>query len=151
MVKVNLLVGNPGGVRSGYINIDVKKAEDVADISEHVDAAEASEVVALDIIDRFPASDGDKVLDNWLSRLARGGVLTMSFVDVREVARGILSGKLSPEDIQELLHGRPEVPHDERRASYTVAQLAEVLANRGYTVLKKRVENYRGVVSVRRN
>lgn len=157
-MKVNLLLDNPGDVRSGYLNIDpFAPAEgdqrvkgDVSDISWAVDDAEATEIVALDVIDFFPARDADRVLNNWLSKLARGGRLTVSAVDVREVARAFLAGTLHLDDVNDLLHGKQEQPWQCRRAAYTLDQLVEVLGNLGYKVLLKRVQNHRAVVTVER-
>lgn len=158
-MRINLLVDSPGDQRSGYLNVDPVAPEGCGDgrtrgepndLSFAVDPAEAEEIVALDVLDYYPAHAADQVLSHWLSLLRRGGTLTLSVVDVREVARGILSGELSPEDVQELLHGRQERPWQFRKASYTLSQLSDVLQNRGHKILARRNQNYRAVVTCQR-
>lgn len=157
-MKLNLLLDNPGDVRSGYVNVDPfapdndpqRVKADVSDLSAVVDAGEATEVVALDILDYFPGPAADAILGNWLSRLAHGGKLTLSVVDLREVCRAVLSGSATPEDANELLLGRQEKPWQYKKSAYTLAQLVEVLTNLGYRVLAKRNQQYRAVVTVER-
>lgn len=158
-MKVNLLLDNPGDVRSGHVNVDPLAPDDcrdgrvrgdVADLAHSVDAAEAEAVVALDVLDYFPGAVADVVLGNWLSRLARGGTLTVSVVDVREVARSLLAGNLSLEEVNELLLGKQEKPWQFKKAAFTLSQLAEVLKNLGYQILARRVQNHRAVVTCRR-
>lgn len=122
----------------------------VGDLSDLVDAGEAEEIVALDILDFFPGEMADQVLHNWLSRLSRGGKITVGVVDVREVARGLLDGRLTLDDAQELLHGRQTAEWDYRKSVFTLSHLVEVLTNLGLKVLKKRVENYRAIVTAER-
>ena len=159
-MKVNLLIDNPGDVRSGYLNIDPiaepgdvngRIKGDIGNLSEHVDAGEADEIVALDILDYFPTNTVDIVLNNWLTRLRHGGRLTMSVVDIREVARGVLAGNLSPNDYNELLYGKQEQPWQFKKSIYTLNQIAEVLANLGFKILSKRIQNLRAVITIERS
>jgi len=158
-VKVNLLIDNPGDVRSGYVNIDPLAPEndpdgrlkgDVGNLDHAVDGGEAEEILALEVLDYFPGHQADDILANWLSKLAHGGRLTISVVDVKEVARAVCSNNLSIDDINELLHGKQEKPWQFRKSAYTLSQLVEVLSNQGYKVLARRVQNYRALVTVER-
>jgi hypothetical protein len=155
-MKINLLLDNPGGARSGYLNIDPAAPPDdpdrlagpVDDLGHAADAGEATHLVALDILDYFPAGEADAVLERWLSRLAHGGRLTMSVVDMREVARGLLAGTLGDQEANELLYGAPSAPA--RRSAYTLARVAGAFEELGYKVLARRIVNFRAVVTVER-
>jgi hypothetical protein len=158
-MKLNLLLDNPGDCRSGYLNVDPFAPESAEDgrvrgdllkLTEFVDLAEVEEVVALDVLDYFPGHALDEVLSHWLSLLAHGGKLTMSVIDVKEVARAVLANTLSAEDVDELLHGKQEKDWQLRKSSFTLKQLSDVLEARGYKVLARRVQNYRAVVTVQR-
>jgi hypothetical protein len=158
-VKINLLIDNPGDLRSGYLNVDAVAPDgctdgrvkgDLSNLDEFVDDGEATEIVALDVLDCFPGADASTVLSRWCSKLAHGGTLTVSVVDVREVARGVLANTLSPDDTNELLHGKQEKPWQHRKAAYSLAHLAGVFTSHGYRVLAKRVQNYRAVITIQR-
>lgn len=147
-MKLNLHMESPGDERSGYVNIDASQS---ADIDGFVDDGEASEIVALDVLDYFPGPDVDDILNKWLKKLAHGGVLTLSVVDLREVSRAILAGSISLVDANELLFGKQEKDWQFKKSAFTLSQLAEVLETLGYKVLAKRVQNFRAVVTVQRN
>lgn len=158
-MKLNLLIDNPGDCRSGYVNVDPLTPDDCSDgrvrahlhdLSPVADDGEAVEIVALDVLDYFPAAQADEVLQGWLRKLAHGGRLTVGVVDLKEVCRGVLAHTLSDEDANELLHGRQERPHQFRKASFTLGKLAEVLGNLGYKVLAKRVQGHRAIITVER-
>lgn len=158
-MKLNLLMDSPGDVRSGYVNVDPHAPQgdehgrvrgDVFDLSHVADAGEVSEIVALDLLDSAPVAEAEAVLNHWLSRLAHGGRLTVSVVDLREVARSFLNGVLSTDEANALLFGAQDRPWRFKRAAYTLPQLVDAMASLGYRVLAKRVQDFRAVVTVER-
>lgn len=159
-VKVNLLLDNPGDCRSGHLNLDPFAPDiddhsgrvkgDVFNLDAFVDDGEAEEIVALDILDYFPANEVDDILQNWLRKLARGGKLTIGVVDVREISRAILHNKLTYDEIGELLYGKQEFAWQYKRSGYTLFQLVAVFEGLGYRILSRRVHNYRAIVTVER-
>jgi hypothetical protein len=115
-MNVNLLLDNPGDVRSGYLNIDNfaqpndkygRIPGDVFSLSL-IDDGELTELIVLDILDYVPACKLDEVLENWLRKLGHGGTITVSVVDIREVSRAIFNNRLSIDDANELIHGKQE-------------------------------------------
>ncbi len=157
-MRLNILLDDPGGARSGYANVDPFAPEgdrdrfkcDVSNLDAVVDNGEAVEIVAHDILDYFGVGKIDEILDHWVSKLAYGGRLSLSVVDVREVARGLLAESLPFNDASILIYGAQQRAWDFRRSMFTVARLAEVLENKGFNVLKKRIENFRAVVTCER-
>lgn len=153
-MKLNLLLNNPGGVRSGYTNVDPIAPEnsldsvrcDVTNLDTVCDAGEASELVAHDILDYIPRAQVPKVLNHWLSRLAHGGTFVLSCVDLLEVSRALVAYRLPLEEANKLLHGEQREPWEFRKDSYSLAQLVGFLKDRGLTIQKKRVENFRAIV-----
>lgn len=157
-MKVNLLLKNPGGIRSGFLNIDpfadgsdARVAADVSNLDHSVDAGELDELVALDVLNYFPGDQVDRLLDNWLSKLAYGGTITVGVVDVREVARALLANSIGLDLANDLLHGEHREPWQSRKCSLTLARLAEVLENKGYKILAKRTANFVAVVTAQRS
>lgn len=147
-MKLNLLLSNPDDLRSGFINVDpgaewndLKRVNCKLDnLSPIVDANEVTELVALDVLDHYPTDKVDAVLDHWLSRLAHGGKITISVVDIREVARIFLNGAMDIAELNNLVHNN-------RQCSITLSQLVEVLENKGLTILTKRVVDRRAVIT----
>lgn len=154
-MKVNLLINNAADVRSGYLNIDpFAQSDDGAGrfkcgldrLDLLVDPGECEELVAHDVLDAYPAQSVDAVLDHWLSRLAHGGTIALSVVDMREVARAFLAGSLNLEEANKLLHGVGVT----KKSTLSVDILSDVLEGKGMKVLVRRVENYRAVVVAQR-
>lgn len=110
------------------------------------DLGELAELTCHDVLDAYAAEDVDRVLSHWLSLLRHGGRLTLSVVDLGEVARGFASGGLSVDAANELLHGGPRP----RRCSMHMEQLCSVLRNRGMRVLRAGFEDYRAVITCER-
>ncbi len=155
-MKINLLLNNPGDLRSGYLNIDPFATGDDARVKGgleltkdgFVEANEAEEVIALDILDY--CTEPNTLLQGWLSRLAHGGRLTISVVDFREVSRMFLAGGLSMDDVNDLLFGKTDSPY-QKKIVFTLSQLVEVFTNLGYKVISKRVtQDHRAIVTVER-
>ena len=158
-LKVNLLWDSPDDVRNGYVNFDEhapipdqagRIKASVQNLDHFVEAGEADEIVSNDILNYLSADEGDAALTNWLSKLAHGGKLCVSVVDVREVSKKCLANVITIEDTNVLLHGDQEKPHRFRKTSFTLPLLIEVFTNRGFKVLTKRIQNSRAVIVVER-
>lgn len=159
MTKVNLLLDNPGDVRNGYLNFDpqtpgqcsdgrIRAAVD--DLSHTIDANELEELVAHDILDYFGVSEADRVLDHWLSRLAHGGTLSLSVVDLREVSRAVLANALDIADVNELLFGQQERAWQFKKCVFTLPVLVGMLRKKGYKILLQKCADCRAVVTCQR-
>lgn len=158
-MKVNLLMDNPADVRPGYVNIDLLAPEgdplgriqcDPSNLESIADAAEVVELIAHDILDRVPMHQANAVLDHWLSRLAHGGTIVISCVDLLEVAKSLQNRLITVEQANQLLHGEQDKAWKFRQANYTLAQLADTLRGKGLLVQKKRITDFRAVVVARR-
>jgi hypothetical protein len=156
-VKINLLLDSPN-LRSGYINVDpfaavddpYKVAGDVMNLDHLVEAGEATDLVALDIIDYAPLGAADMVLKHWQSKLGHGGTLTVSCVDLFEVARALWHRQLSLEDANSIVHGKQSKQWEFKKGSYSLKTLASTMEENGLHVLKKLVSDYRAVVVAQR-
>jgi hypothetical protein len=157
-VKVNLLLDSPSGALPGHLNLDPlapagdasRTPCDPTDLSPYVDAGEAQELLAHDVLDHVQLPRADAVLAHWASRLAHGGTLTVSCVDMMAVAHALADRTLSPEDAALLLHGEQRRGWDYRHSGRTLAQLARGLEGLGLQVLRKRTAGLRAVVVARR-
>jgi hypothetical protein len=160
MLKLNLLVDDPAGVKPGYLNLDPFAPEPCSDgrvrgalhqLHEHADGGEAAEVLALGVLEFFPAEAADKVLRHWVSKLAHGGTITLSCWDARELCRGYLAGTLSHDQFNGALHGAPsEQPPKTRLCCLTAQGLSAALEGLGLRVLTRRLSGYQAILTARR-
>jgi hypothetical protein len=119
-------------------------------LDDYVCANEASELVAHDVLDHFPAQYADAVLDHWVSRLAHGGTITVSVLDAREVCRAYMAGKLTNDNLNDAVYGNPKSQKASRKCLLTLPTLVAVLEAKGLRVLQKRYQNLRAVVTAQR-
>lgn len=151
-MKVNLLLNAPGDVRSGYANIDpfhegdnlVKG--DVANLNWLCDDGECEEVVAHDLLDYYPRCGIEEIVTGWAKKLKRGGKLAISCVDLREVARGLLTGQLTSEQARTLLCGPQRQVWEFKKCPLTGQEVRDILKGIGLEVLTERYDGYRFVL-----
>jgi hypothetical protein len=137
-MKINLLLGNHGDIWSGYRNIDAGTPS--SKLSQHPDlfpgllddfpevcANEATEIVALNILDRIAPEYVGRCLLYWVSSLAHGGRLIVSCLDIVE-AGIVLARSTGPNDWNPLIYGG-------RRSAHSMASVVEMLTTAGLQVL----------------
>lgn len=157
-MKLNLLLDNPADARPGWVNVDpfapdgdpLRVRCDPTDLEPVADAGEADELLALGVIDYLPLPRADAVLGHWLSRLARGGTIAISAVDLLEVTKSLHNRLISVAEANVLLYGEQQKQWQFRQSSYTAGVLAAELTARGLRVLKKRVSDFRAIVVAQR-
>lgn len=136
-MKVNLILGDPGVVRSGYLNLDLtiqqpdgeRLPANPDDFGRIVSPNEAEELLALGVIDRIPGESVLDVLRYWASRLAHGGVLTISALDMEEVSAYLSSNDMKVPDLDSLIYTR--------RSAHTMRSLSDALESLGLRVVRK--------------
>lgn len=100
-MKVQLLIN--GRPSNGYMNIDVlanpqdqdRISGDIVNLDSLVDNNECEQLLAINVIDFIPLQIRQQVLTNWMGKIAHGGLLILSAMDLKEVARVIDNGQLS--------------------------------------------------------
>lgn len=159
-MKINLLVNSPKDVRSGFLNVDPFASEpdqhgrvksDLVNLDKFVSDGEATQLVAHGILNYFPIDKADEVVEKWLAKLAHGGTITLSAVDLREVAKKFLANVINIEEANSLLHGEQKAEWQYYKSSYTLSVIVEVLETKGYRILLKQVNgNIATVVAQRK-
>ncbi len=120
LLRLNLLVNDPEGVLPGYLNVDPlgqPGRDDIVlgahhDLSHSVDANEAAEVRAIDVLHYASQAEVRPIVQHWSSRLAHGGRLVIGGVDLREVCDQAAQGMLPADLTGALLLGRQRAPWD---------------------------------------
>lgn len=156
-MKVNLLINGTNDIRSGYVNVDPfangqderVKAE-FSNLNDVIDDAECEEFVANDILDYYPASQLGTVLDHWTKKIKRGGTIAISFLDIRELSRDILTDRISIENINILIHGTQKSDWDYLKSTTSIKQIQSYFNARQFKVVKQRIENYKWMIIAQR-
>ena len=141
-MKINLILdGHP---LSGYKNIDphgyedeTKTVGDLENLHDIVEDAEATEILALDIIDFLPLNSVEPAISHWVSKLRHGG----------KIAIGSYQKILGLAEANEVIHGTQERP---RISHLTIDTLIEILEKQGLQVIKKRVNKFDMTVEAQR-
>ena len=125
--------------RNGFVAVNPSRGN----LDGVVEAGEASEVVALDVLDYFKLDQQQDLLRHWASRLAPGGVLTVSCTDIYEVARSLALGFADEGWASQMLYGAPEA---RKAVQFSEKSLSHILASMGLQAISRRVEGYQCIV-----
>ena len=139
MDVVNLLLGDVG-THEGFTTVDLRDdANVVADVrrlpyeDESVDS-----VVALDLLEHFPASQTQQVLAEWYRVLKRGGTLTVKVPNLEMLGRWLADGYKVQPAIRNIYGGHrfgPDGAWDCHHTGWTPDTLRAELAQAGFTIL----------------
>ncbi len=154
-MKVNLVIGQPDQYRPGYLNVDplaeasregVVKG-DVFDLSHSLDAGEAEEIVAMGLLHYLPRAQYGQALAQWASKLAHGGRLTVSVLNLVGIAHSLVDGKLSVDDTARLLYGPQESNWDYIKSGHASFTLSLHMINLGLEIQSKTWEGHYAIVT----
>jgi hypothetical protein len=156
-MKINLLY-NSNMVRAGYLNLDPfappddpdRINGDIVNLDEYVEDAEATDIIALNVIDFMPSSDTNDIIVGWIKKLRHGGTITIGGVDIRDVAKATIYQQLSLTDTNLLLYGAQRAPWEYKKATLTLQHLINALQGQGMEIMKKHSENFTYHVTARR-
>jgi SAM-dependent methyltransferase len=155
-VRLNLGCGDD--YREGYVNIDVRTdcgADEIADATllPYADGV-ADEVLALDLLEHFPAARTAQVLAEWRRVLRPGGMLTVRVPNVEGLAGRLLRRPEQARLIVENLYGGhrwgPDGMWDAHHTGWTPRMLDEDLGAAGFDVLSNDLLANMTVKAVRR-
>lgn len=142
MAKLNL-TADPSSHRNGYVNADPARGS----LDGLVEAGEASEVVALGVVERFRPEQQRDAVRHWASRLAPGGTITVSATDLWELARSVVLGTTGEGEAVALLYGSAG---GRRAVLWSERTLSDELRDCGLEVVSRRLEGETCVVTARR-
>ena len=144
-MKIN--IHTQGNERDGYVNVPFPADIGMGIVLDpFVDDGEAEEIIAYDVVDRFPSAIVDNMLSHWTRKLSHGGILAFDSIDIVQVSKLLVTRNITPEDANALLHGE----YGERRAAFCMADMVHFLEKSGLTILKKRWQSYRATVVAQR-
>lgn len=104
-------------------------------LDEHICDGEVQELHALDVIEYYTYEKMQEMLGMWGRKLAKGGILLISFDDIFLLTKQFANG-LPLKEFCEAIHGKQDKPRNFKRCSVTINQIIEIV---GLKVLKKRL------------
>ena len=151
-MKINLILdGHP---LSGYRNIDpygfgdeTKTVGDIHNLNDIVEDAEATEILALDVIDFMPSDTVLTAISHWVSKLRHRGTIVIGGKDLWQISKAIHQKILDITEANEAIHGTEEKP---RLSHLTIDRLVSIMEDQGLKILKKRVNKFDMVVEAQR-
>jgi len=153
-MKINLLYGTPA--MSGYLNVDhlgISKDAyhgNIRELTEFVDDAEATEIIAIDVINFFNKNEILSIIDHWVSKLRHEGRIIIGAIDSHSVCKDFCEYSLTISDINSMLYGEEE-PYI-RKNAITMVSLAHYLeTNHKLKILKKQSIEYKILVEAERS
>ena len=94
-------------------------------------------MLAQDLLEHFPASQIDALLDEWVRVLRPGARLRVQTPDVRALARALLRGRLSTERTIEWLYGAQDHAFNFHQTGFDEPRLRALLETRGIVELRR--------------
>jgi hypothetical protein len=137
-MKVNIVTDNPYSDRQGYTIANKDNIDDV------VCDAEATEILALGVLDKYSLTDIPKIVDVFVRKLRHGGSITLDCIDLAELLKSVLNGELTLSEINNFTHG------GNRKSVLNVNFLSDLLKERGLRITLLRLENLHGIVKAER-
>jgi hypothetical protein len=130
---------------------DDVKIGDIKNLDPFVNDAEATEIIATDVIDYLPLNDMNTIIDHWVSKLRRGGKIVIGGIDLFQVCKAFTQYDINVETANKLLHGLQDQPHLLKRLTLTLTGLRNYLRDKhGLKILKTRYAGYSMIVEAQR-
>ncbi len=158
-LKVNLLLA--GQALNGFMNIDPlsnpqdnsKIAANLDNLDSLIDHNSVELLLAMDVLDYYPLQGRPTILNNWLCKLAHGGKIVVSGLDIREVGRWIYyqQGDLHREG-NLLLYGPADHVLRLRKSMVTIDDvIVNIMRTNQFSIQSKRFEGLQYIVEAQRN
>lgn len=151
-MKVNITLNNPilNYMNLGPVPLPNTKFCSLTNLDKYVEAAEANEILAIDIIDYVEQSYIGEALTNWVSKLRIGGTITIGGLDLHEVCRKFARRQIDLADANSLLYGTQENPFMHRKSSLSIDAVVGQLKTFNLYIDSKKFEQNFYYVKARR-
>lgn len=156
-MKINLLYGH-GDFLQSHLNInpfsleetESMKIGDIRNLDGWVDDAEATEIIAMDVIDYFSLAEVNPILDHWISKLRHGGKIVIGGCDALDAAKALSQYELDLQTFNMLIHGTQDQPHLYKKTTLTLIGIVEYFREHGLKIIKQRKHGINYVVEAKR-
>lgn len=146
-MKINILVGNPGGYLDGYLNLDCFASTgdktllcSPLALGEYIEDGEAEVIRACNILSFFRAQDVMTMLEHWVSKLAYDGELIISDVDMVQTINAFSRSELNFIELNAIIYGPQSKNWDGRKCALCLSELAAALTDLNLEIFEKRFD-----------
>ena len=143
-MKINLILN--GHPLSGYTNVDPhgfgeagKVVGDFTNLDDIVEDSEATEILALDVIDFLEPDSIEKTISHWVSKLRRGGKIVIGGRDLWQISKAVYYKLIDIKEANEAIRGGGDFA---RFNQSTIQELISVLESHNLKILKKRINKF---------
>lgn len=155
-MKINLVINNENAAIKNYTNIspilDTKgfNKGNVHNLDWVADNASVTHLIADDVLSRFTFPEVNGILQNWLSKIALNGSITIRGIDFEEVARALVLEQVTIQEAAKLIYGDQKGPEDIRCSSMSILDIVAYLEQYGLQITRKIFEGYQYTVEATR-
>jgi len=147
MIKLNLLIGNPGGYLEGYVNCDPMAGTGdktlLSDPSklEYWEDGEVDEIRAFNLLSYFDAGRVEDIISVWAKKLAYDGFVTITDVDIVQAMKAFDRAEINFVELNHILYGEQDKPWRFRKVGLCMNEMAAALLANGLDIVEKRFES----------
>ena len=143
---------NPEDTLNGYTNVCLGEADNRdEELDAAVDDAEATEIVANNVLEFVPLLELIDYLQHIIQKLRHGGSLVVTGIDAYTVAKDYTACRLSIEDFNILLHGNQGDAMNIKCATLTMHGMVNFMRDElGLTITRQHLEEYNYVIEATR-
>jgi hypothetical protein len=111
---------------------------------------ECTEILAPTILNHIHASELERTLDHYISKLRHGGKLIIGGTDIRDIAKKIIKDELTYGQANILLYGMAPFNWVNQCGSYCMYDIVELLRTRGLKVVSQKCDDINFIVEAHR-
>ena len=145
-MKVRLSVGQKP--YSGYVNVDpcpvIEQGQelntvqsDIRNLDGIVENSQATEILAVDVLDYVSANELITVLQNWVIKLRHDGKIVVGGTDPYETAKSYVAGRIDTVEFNYTVFGNSKQDYSQKSGCITLTELWQILQNMGLRITKK--------------
>jgi len=135
-MKVYLTV--KGDNITGYHNIDASSGGDIVKMIG-VEDAEATEIIASDVINFVALSSLDELLSGWVKKMRHGCKIVLGGVEIDEVCKAFVSKAIDVDKFNEMVY-------EGRISQISFTDLEKTLIKHGLKITRKRADNFNMII-----
>lgn len=150
-MKVNIIVRRESSVLKDWENIsdridleNVKKIKSIKNLDEYYDDGELEELRLNQVIESLKDDELEPAMNNWMNKVGIGGVITITSLDILEVAHMLTSGGISVLQASSVIY-------DEKQNCFCREQIEAYLRQNGFSIERITLDNLQFSIKGRKN
>lgn len=150
-MKVNIIVRRESSILNDWENIsdridleNVKKVKSIKNLDEYYDDGELEELRLNQVIESLKDDELESAMSNWMNKVGIGGVITITSLDILEVAHMLTSGSISVLQASSIIYS-------EKQNCFCREQIEAYLRQNGFAIERITLDNLQFSIKGRKN